>query len=92
MAAANLSGKLVRLNRALYGLRQSSLLWNGVLVDKLVMKHGMEQCKTDPCVFRKFRDEKIVLFLVVHVDDMAVAGTVEEGKPTVCRIKRGFCD
>ena len=42
------------------------------------MKHGMEQCKKDPCVFLKFRDGKVVLILTVHVDDMAVAGTVDE--------------
>ena len=42
------------------------------------MRHGMEQCKTDPCVFRKFRDGKVVMILTVHVDDMAVAGTVYE--------------
>ena len=42
------------------------------------MRYGMEQCKTDPCVFPKFRDGKVMLILTVHVDDMAVAGTVDE--------------
>ena len=70
----SLSGKTVRLEKALYGLRQSGLLWNELLVDKLVTRHGMEQCKTDPCVFRKFRDGRLVMIMVVHVDDMAVAG------------------
>ena len=74
----SLSGKIVRLEKALYGLRQSGLLWNGLLVQKLVMKHGMEQCKTDPCVFRKMRDDKLVMILVVHVDDIAVAGVDDE--------------
>ncbi|CAN0460352.1 unnamed protein product, partial [Scytosiphon promiscuus] len=74
----DLSGKIVRLDKALYGLRQSGLLWNELLVQKFVMRHGMEQCKTDPCVFRKIRDGKVVLILVVHVDDMAVAGEDNE--------------
>ena len=74
----NLSGKIVRLEKALYGLRQSGLLWNELLVNKFVMRHGMEQCKTDPCVFRKIRAGKVVLVVVVHVDDMAVAGTEDE--------------
>ncbi|CAN0358558.1 unnamed protein product, partial [Hapterophycus canaliculatus] len=73
-----LSGKIVRLEKALYGLRQSGLLWNELLVQKFVMRHGMEQCKTDPCVFRKIRDGKVVLILVVHVDDIAVAGEDNE--------------
>ena len=74
----SLSGKIVRLEKALYGLKQSGLLWNGLLVEKLVMKHGMEQCKTDPCVFRKMRDNKLVMILAVHVDDIAVAGVSDE--------------
>ncbi|CAN0145950.1 unnamed protein product [Ascophyllum nodosum] len=43
-----LSGKYVELEEALYGLKQSGLLWNGLLVDNLVSVHGMEQCMTDP--------------------------------------------
>lgn len=49
----NLSGKYVDLKKALYGLRQSGILWMDSLVTKLVTVHGMKQCKTDPCVFRK---------------------------------------
>lgn len=36
----------------------------------------MKQHKTDPCVYCKFHDGKEVLILKVHVDDMAVAGTM----------------
>ena len=70
-----LSGKYVDLEKALYGLKQSGLLWNDLLVNKLVSVHGMERCMTDPCVFRLIREGKLVLILAVHVDDMAVAGT-----------------
>ena len=45
---------------------------------KLVTVHGMEQYKSDPCVFRLIRGGKIVLILTVHVDDMAVAGSRKE--------------
>ena len=74
----DLSGKFVRLEKALYGLRQSGLLWNDLLVVKLVQVHGMEQCKTDPCVFRLIREGIVVMIMTVHVDDMAVAGPREE--------------
>ena len=63
------------LKKALYGLKRSGLLWNDLLVDELVSVHGMEQCMTDPGVFRLIRVGKLVLILAVHVDDMAVAGT-----------------
>ena len=71
-----LSGKYVDLEKAVYGgLKQSGLLWNDLLVDKLVSVHGMKQSMTDPCVFRLIREGKLVLILAVHVNDMAVAGT-----------------
>ena len=70
-----LSGKYVDLEKALYGLKPSGLLWTDLLVEKLVTVHGMEQCMTDPCMFRLIREGKVVLILTVHVDDMAVART-----------------
>ena len=71
-----LSGKYVDLQKALYGLKKSGLLWNDLLATKLTKKHGMEQeqCMADPCIFRKIEKGVIVLILAVHVDDMAVAG------------------
>ena len=70
-----LSGKCLNLEKTLYGLKQSGLLWNDVLVEKLVTVHGMEHCMTDPCAFRLIREGKLVLILTVYLDDMAVAGT-----------------
>ena len=85
-----LSGKYVDLEKALYGLKQSDLLWNDLLVDKLVSVHAMEQCMTDPCVFRLIREGKLVLILVVHVDDMAVAGTRVEINKLLVTLNKDF--
>lgn len=50
---------------------------------KLVAVHGMERCKTDPCVFVCSGKGKLVLIIVtVHADDMAVAGPREEASGT----------
>ena len=65
----DLSGKFVRLDKALYGLRQSGLLWNDLLVVKLVEVHGMEQCKTDPCVFRLIREGIVVMLSLIHISE-----------------------
>ena len=73
-----MSGTFVRLEKALYGLRQSGLLWNDLLVEKLVQVRGVEQCKTDPCVFRLIREGIVVMIMTVHVDDMAVGGPRED--------------
>ena len=85
-----LSGKYVDLEKALYGLKQSGLLWSDLLVDKLVSVHGMEQCMADPCVFRLIREGKLVLFLAVHVDDMAVAGTRVEANKLLVTLNKDF--
>ena len=41
----DMSGKIVRLNRSLYGLKQSGRQWAGLLVETVV-EYGMEQCRT----------------------------------------------
>ena len=41
---------IVRLNRGMYGLRQSALLWYNDLKDSL-KELGFELNKADPCVF-----------------------------------------
>ena len=38
---------------------------------------GLEQSKSDPCLFRLMRGEKIVLITVVYVDNMIVAAETE---------------
>ena len=83
-------GELLDLEKALYGLKKSGLLWNDLLNDKLVSVHGMEQCMTDPCVFRLIREGKLVLILAVHVDDMAVAGTRVEVNKLLVTLNKDF--
>ena len=72
----DMSGKIVRLNRSLYGLKQSGRQWAELLVETVV-KYGMEQCRTDPCVFRMVVDGKVQLIMAVHVDDIVIAGSDE---------------
>ncbi len=45
-------GKVLKLNWALYGLRQSSLLWHQKLTDKM-KKLGFEEIPQEPCVVQK---------------------------------------
>lgn len=66
------SDGFMRLEKAIYGPRQSGLLSNDLLIVKLVTVHGMQQCTTDPCVLRLIRARKVVVILTVHVDDMVV--------------------
>ena len=46
------SGRIVKLNKSVYGLKQASRRWAMRLGDVLVSKIGMEQYKADPCISR----------------------------------------
>ena len=71
------SGKVVKLKKSVYGLKQAGRRWAMHLGDVIVRKIGMEQCKEDPCVFRLIRDGVVVMIVCVHVDDITVAGESE---------------
>ena len=71
------TGQVVRLDRALYGVKQAGRQWAAHLCTTMVDEHDMEQCKSDPCVFRKVVDGVVELIVVVHVDDILVGGEKE---------------
>ena len=64
------------LNRSLHDLKQSEWKWAGLLVETVV-EYDMEQCRTDPCVFRMDVDGKVELIIAVHADDNVTAGSDE---------------
>ena len=69
--------KVVKLDRALYGIKQAGRQWSAVLCQTLVDERGMEQCRADPCVYRKIVEGVVKLMLVVHVDNILVNGEKE---------------
>ena len=71
------TGKVVKLDRALYGIKQAERQWSAVFCQSLEDEHGMEQCRADPCVYRKIVEGVVKLILVVHVDDILVSGEKE---------------
>ena len=79
-----MSDKIVRLNRSLYVLQQSERQWAGLLVETVV-EYSMEQCRTDPCVFRMVVDGKVGLIMAVHVDVIVIAGSDEHPKTSMPR-------
>ena len=70
-----LSGKMIKLNKSIYGLRQASRQWYAML-KKCLLALGFEQRLADSCVFRLIRGG-IVLILVVHVDGIFAVGKKE---------------
>ena len=71
------NGKVVKLNKSVYGLKQAGRSWAMHLGDVIVCKLGMGECKADPCVFRLTRDVVIVMIVCTHLDDITVAGKSE---------------
>ncbi|KAK9870289.1 hypothetical protein WA026_006376 [Henosepilachna vigintioctopunctata] len=61
------SSKVVKLNKSLYGLKQSSRCWNKKFSSFLV-SYGFKVCSADNCVFvGYFNSFKVVL--IIYVDD-----------------------
>jgi hypothetical protein len=70
------TGKVCRLKKSLYGLKQSPRAW----VDRfkrVVCSVGYCQCNGDHTIFYRHSDRKIAI-LAVHVDDIITTGDDQE--------------
>ena len=68
-----MSGKVVRLNKSLYGLKQASRQWHQLLASTL-KRFGFEQCLADPCVMRLMMCGEVAAMVVMHVGDILFGG------------------
>ena len=66
------SGKVCKLQRSIYGLKQASRSWN-LHFDEAVKEFGFIQNEDEPCVYKKVSGSAI-LFLVLYVDDILLIG------------------
>ena len=62
-----------KLKKALYGLKQAGRQWKKQLHDVLT-KLNLIHAFADDCLYIRKEDGKIILIVLVYVDDMAVAG------------------
>ncbi|KAE8189347.1 hypothetical protein CF328_g6312 [Tilletia controversa] len=79
------SGRVCRLLRTLYGLKQSGRYWYHKLRDRLIEANFI-QLKSEPCLFYQSTNQGPVIILV-YVDDVAIAAPTEDA---VNAIKRQF--
>ena len=63
-----------KLNKGIYGLKQSPRLWNK-RINTFLINVGFERCLTDPCVYHNPTDQTI---LAIYVDDIII---VAHSKP-----------
>lgn len=66
-------GKVCKLRRSLYGLKQASREWNAKLTTQLV-KFGFEQSMHEHCLFI-LKSEGCLVILQVYIDDVLFTGT-----------------
>jgi hypothetical protein len=68
----NNAGKICKLQKSIYGLKQVSWSWN-IHFDEVVKGSGFRQNKEEPCVYKK-ESGSAVVFLILYVDDMLLIG------------------
>ena len=69
-------GKVYKLNKALYGLRQAPHAWNNKL-NQILCELKFEKCSKEPSVYHKTVNGEL-LVVAVYVDDLFVTGTKTE--------------
>ena len=70
----------IQLLATIYGEIAAAMLWNKKF-NGICKDIGLEQCKSDPCVFYKRNEEgKLVLLMAIHTDDSLIGGLKEEVK------------
>jgi Reverse transcriptase (RNA-dependent DNA polymerase) len=65
-------GKICKLLRSIYGLKQASRSWN-LRFDEEVKKFDFIKCEEESCVYRK-TSGSVIVFLIFYVDDILLMG------------------
>ncbi|KAK8624593.1 hypothetical protein V6N13_089485 [Hibiscus sabdariffa] len=66
------AGKVCKLQRSIYGLKQASRSWN-LRSNEAIQEFGFIRNEDEPCVYKKFSGS-IVSFLILYVDDILIIG------------------
>lgn len=82
------SGRVCRLVKSLYGLKQSPRCWNTRFKDFLC-RYGLKESKADPCLFSSINQQQKLL-LALYVDDGLVATTPQIKKHFLEELQQEF--
>jgi hypothetical protein len=69
--------KVLRLHKALYGLRQAPRAWNAKL-DKTLVSLGFNKCPSEPALYKREKNGEALL-VGVYVDDLVITGKSAAG-------------
>ena len=65
-------GKVSKLQRSIYGLKQASRSWN-LCFDEAIKVFGFIKNEDEPCVYKKVSGS-VIVFLVLYIDDILLIG------------------
>ena len=65
-----------KLQRSLYGLKQSPRMWNKT-IDDFMLGLKFKKCDSDHCVYMK-RDDQDMIFVALYVDDLILASSTSK--------------
>ena len=68
------SSKVCKLQKSLYGLKQSPRQWYAKMHSYLVSELGFRSSKNDPCLYVKHKNTSLLL-IGLYVDDLLIAGS-----------------
>ena len=87
--AADMEGKLWKLQKCVYGLNDASREWY-LTVKNFLLSLGCNQIKSDPAMFYWYKDGKLAGVFVMHVDDFLWGGTSDFEREVIDQIKEEF--
>ena len=80
----------VRLNKALYGLREAPKIWFDTIKAFFIM-HRFKQSTLDECLFYKKYSDRTSIDVLLHVDDgKGTTGTLERARHLLTALKQQF--
>ncbi|CAI7882432.1 unnamed protein product, partial [Closterium sp. NIES-53] len=71
------TGRVCKLLKSLYGLKQSPLLWYTAL-DSVLLGVGWKKSQVDTALYFKVGDEKVTCWVLVYVDDLLATSSNTE--------------
>lgn len=77
------SGRVYKLRKSLYGLKQASRCWNQKFTS-FIEKFGFTPCESDHCVFVSNKDGNLTI-LAIYVDDGLLVGSCQASIDSVLK-------
>lgn len=68
--------KVLKLQKAIYGLKQSGRAWNNTL-DEVIQSMDFKRCKNEPCLYVKDHQQQFS-YIAVYVDDLIIICPTED--------------